>query len=272
MLVKPLYLEKSGQTNCSGEKYSMTLKRYQIVVITVGLILSVICLWPLAGYGIVTAGALFPFLFGICMMAYGGLREKIRTKKAGRVVDGIVLAVVLAGVLLFLMISGFMAWGIKEPVALDSQTVVVLGCKVNGNTPSLMLSRRLDAAYDLLKDHPGLNCVVSGGQGEDEIRTEASAMKEYLVNRGIAPERIYEESESLNTQQNLFNSKRVIEENALSRQVIVVTDFFHQFRGQFYARKSGLEATGVSCKTKLDLLPFYWVRESFAVTKALLGM
>ena len=247
------------------------MKRYQLILITIGILCSLVSLWPLAAYRIVTAGAIIPFLAGILMAVYGGMREKLRTTRAGVIADGIILGAAAAVVCVFLVLSALMLFGPKRPKELNDQTVIVLGCKVNGTTPSLMLSRRLDTAYELLEKAPELRCVVSGGQGPDEEVSEASVMKDYLVEKGIDSDRIYIEDQSFDTQQNLDNAKQVIQQNGLSEEVIVVTDFFHEYRGQLYAKNAGLSPSGVACKTKLDLLPFYWIRETAGVGLALLG-
>ena len=51
--------------------------------------------------------------------------------------------------------------------------MVVLGCKVNGEEPSLMLRRRLECAMEYLAENPQADCVVSGGMGDNESYTEA---------------------------------------------------------------------------------------------------
>lgn len=45
------------------------------------------------------------------------------------------------------------------------QAAIVLGAGVNGTTPSLALSTRIDAAAAYLKAHPDIPAVLSGGRG-----------------------------------------------------------------------------------------------------------
>ena len=65
--------------------------------------------------------------------------------------------------------------------------VIVLGCQVKGERPSLMLTGRMDAAIRYLQDHPDVLCVVSGGKGDGEMITEAECMFRYMTARGIRP-------------------------------------------------------------------------------------
>lgn len=57
--------------------------------------------------------------------------------------------VLLVVCILLLVLVGFMlhaAYGNAPPKQNAPQTVIVLGCQINGDQPSVMLKRRLDAA------------------------------------------------------------------------------------------------------------------------------
>lgn len=53
---------------------------------------------------------------------------------------------------------------------------------------------------------------MSGGQGSDETRAEALAMKEYAIEQGYSEELIITEEKSKNTLENMQFSKAVMEE------------------------------------------------------------
>ncbi|WRS26270.1 YdcF family protein [Oscillospiraceae bacterium MB08-C2-2] len=141
--------------------------------------------------------------------------------------------------------------------------VVVLGGKIRGDQPTLVLGRRLDKAAAYLLENPQLPCVVTGGQGADEEYTEASIMAAYLERAGVAPHRILQEDQSVNTQQNLAFAAALLPEGTQS--VVIVTDGFHQLRAGIYAKMAGLEGIALSSKTPWGLLPAYWVREWAAI-------
>ena len=65
------------------------------------------------------------------------------------------------------------------------ETVLVLGCRVKGSTPSKALEKRVDKAFTCLNQNPDAVAVLSGGQGRDEFLSEAQCMKNMLVQRGI---------------------------------------------------------------------------------------
>ncbi len=148
-------------------------------------------------------------------------------------------------------------------------TVVVLGCHVKGTKPSLMLKNRLDVAYEYLTAHPEVSCIVTGGQGFGEDITEAQAMMTYLTEKGIAPERILMEDKSTDTEENLRFAREILTREGLSEEILIVTNDFHQYRASLLAERLGLESYAVSCKTKRILMPTYWVREWFALVKAI---
>ena len=89
----------------------------------------------------------------------------------------------------------------------DTDVIIVLGAQVRENGPSVVLRYRLDTAADYLRDNPSTICIVSGGQGYNEPVSEAVAMRDYLVARGIDETRIRMESASKNTVENMEFSK-----------------------------------------------------------------
>jgi len=116
--------------------------------------------------------------------------------------------------------------------------VIILGCQVYGYTPSKELKSRLDRAIEFLNDYPETVCIVSGGQGPDETVQEAKVMKKYLVDHGIAENRIYEEDESSSSFENLTFSKKIIEENNLKNEkTVIITSEYHIPRSMIIAKR-----------------------------------
>lgn len=169
-----------------------------------------------------------------------------------------------------LFLFGWMLSKAIAPLDTSSRTVIVLGCQVQGQRPSKMLAQRLDSAYEYLLAHPDSPCVLSGGQGDNEELPEAVVMKQYLVEKGVSPERLFTETRSQSTSENLLFSSQVIRQERLSTQVVIVTNGFHQLRGQWFAEKNGLSPQGLSCHTSWNMLACYYVREILAVGKMLI--
>lgn len=143
-----------------------------------------------------------------------------------------VLAVLALGLAGFLVLLGLVLGGAHSQLVNQPQTVIVLGCRVHGDgTPSVLLRDRLDTALDYWQEHQDVTILVSGGQGPDEPEAEADAMAAYLEVRGVPRRRIWRETESHNTMQNLALSRALLEEKGQDVSgCLVVSNGFHLTR------------------------------------------
>lgn len=128
----------------------------------------------------------------------------------------------------------------------DADAVIVLGAAVHGDRVTWVLENRLNTAIAFLNAHENAICVVSGGQGAGESVTEASAMKKYMVERGVDEARVYMEEKATNTIENFRNSKAIIDgvlgKNA---RIAFVTTNFHVYRAGRVAKAQGVSAFGI---------------------------
>ncbi len=206
----------------------------------------------------VSGGICAAFIFRKRFMC---LFEKMWQTGIGKTAIIAIAGIFAAGIILAAVISVFMIKEINDKPKDGNTTLVVLGCQVRGDRPSLMLKRRLDTAYDFLTENSDVKVIVSGGKGSDEEISEALCMRNYLVERGISGERIFMEDKSTDTRENISFSKAVIEERGLPADITIVTDGYHQLRADIFAGREGLRAYNISSPTALWLLPTYWVRE-----------
>jgi len=146
------------------------------------------------------------------------------------------------------------------------QTIIVLGCRVKPDRPTVMLQNRINAAFEYLTENPDTVCIASGGQGSDEPMSEAECIRDALVALGIESERIILEDKSTSTYENLLNSSAIMEELGLGQTAVIVTSEFHQLRAKIIAQRLGLCTYSISSKTNISLLPTYWIREWFGVS------
>lgn len=150
----------------------------------------------------------------------------------------------------------------------DSATVVVLGCLVSpSGAPSRSLQSRIDKAAEYLQKHPEAVCIVSGGQGSVEPKSEAAVMARELEKQGIDPSRIFQEDQSTDTRENMAFSAELIAEKGLSREVAVVTDDYHEFRAGELAKQAGLTPYAVPAESIPELFPVNYGRELVSMTK-----
>jgi len=204
--------------------------------------------------------------------ARAAFARAMRSSAGKRALAVSALCCLLAVFILFGVFSAFML-GFAEfmPPAEDVSAVIVLGCKIDGDRPSLMLKRRLDAALGYLSDHPDAVAVLSGGYGEGLPLSEASVMRAYLVSRGTPPDRLILEERSSSTEENLRFSAELLAQRGISGPFAIATDGFHQLRAHIWAERWGLGRTGsLSSATPLYLFAYYYFREFMGLTRYVL--
>ncbi len=170
------------------------------------------------------------------------------------------------GVILFVILEGLIIHNMKKVPEDDCRYLLVLGCQIRGDHITKSLRKRLDTAYDYAKKNDSVTIIVSGGQGEGENLSEAQAMKNYLVERGIDEKRILMEDRSVNTDQNMRFSAAFIQNK--QDKVGIVTSNFHIFRARLLAKAKGLTNNcGIASPSDPILFINYMVRESIGITK-----
>ena len=169
--------------------------------------------------------------------------------------------------------------------------IIIHGAGLDGPRPTPLLAGRIDKALELWnKQHQHGKFVVSGGQGADEIVSEAQAMRDYLLEKGVSADAILMEDKSTTTWENLRYSLAVIRADRTSAAAddapaggsvtsndapadsefttAVVTSDFHVFRCAEYAHNLGIKADGIGSHTKGWYWPTAFIREFIAITKA----
>ncbi len=138
----------------------------------------------------------------------------------------------------------------------DKDYLLILGCYVNPDgTPGGVLKGRIDRAVEFRKmqaEQTGKNLVLvpSGGQGADEVISEAEAMKKYLIRRGVNEKDILTEDKSVNTRENIKFSDVLIRKRTKRAKVAFATTSYHVFRAGVIASDLGLHFEGVGAKTR----------------------
>ena len=243
----------------------------RIIIAAAGIVLAVWFVLPIITYGIINIGNMTGIaagtllaLYGIFAPAVNALISKLWKKGICRIFLSVIATVIAAVLLCSLVMSVNMAKAcLKKPS--ESDVVVVLGCKVIGEGPSLMLHERLLAAESYLKENENAICIVSGGQGSDERISEAEAMYRYLVRSGISEDRIILEDRSTTTKENMAFSYEIMKQKGLGNSIAVVTNEFHEYRAQYLAKQLGIQASAVPGKTHWWLFATYVVREWYAI-------
>lgn len=254
-----IYLDERGR----GKK---KLRMSSIFLAIIGLLCIAYCIGiSLAGFG-----TLFFLTWGvigiICILMAILLGNKRIMRAIPRAFKGIVMGIFCAGLVLFIAVEGLILSQYHADAAPGADYCIVLGAQLKQTGPSEVLRRRLDKAIEYLNANVDTKVIVSGGQGNNEPAAEAIGMKEYLVNAGIAQERIILEPLSGNTCENLTFSKKLLDSE--HARVVIVTNNFHVFRAVKIAEKQGYKnVEGLAASAVTGLLPNNLLREFVGVLK-----
>lgn len=232
-------------------------------ILGAGCILYCLSILFFTGYG--TNFFLIWGFAGVLFLLWARYESRLRNIMPGwfKKTAGIVIVL---GIAVFVMVEGMVLSGFFKKGKEGLDYIIVLGAQLKESGPSYVLQQRLDAAYNYLSENENTIVIVSGGQGSNEPDTEAQGMYDYLVGRGIAPERIIKEEQSQNTYENISFSGQFFDREETS--VGIVTSNFHVFRALQLARAAGYkEVCGIAARSHAGVLPNNMLREFFGIMK-----
>ncbi len=167
------------------------------------------------------------------------------------------------GFVLFIVVESIIIYDSHRD-ELQADKVIVLGAGLKGNQITTSLLYRLDTTITYYQQYPNTTIIVSGGQGTGETISEASAMYQYLISRGIPQDKIIQEDKSTSTYENFKFSSAFINSND---KVMIITNNFHMSRAKLIAKRLGIEAYGYSAPSHRPTLINFYIREFFAYIK-----
>lgn len=149
----------------------------------------------------------------------------------------------------------------------DFDYVIIHGAGLlQGSQISKLLKDRLDKAIEVYRKDPTPPVLIpSGGKGDDETRSEAAAMADYLLSQGIPEEKILIEDRSTTTLENLKFSKEIIDAQPGNKYTALVTSNYHVYRALRYCHKIGLNCTGIGSHVAFYYWPSALIREFVAI-------
>lgn len=251
----------------------MKTKKFGVIklaLFVLGLWILVLYSLPLLGR-ILNAGNIFGILLGALLIITSALFDRIvsivvilwRSK-----IWKIIISILCIFVIFFFSVFGITYKSIvdyAQYTATNETTVIVLGCKVDGDRPSLMLKWRCDVAAKYLLEHPDAVAILSGGQGSDENISEAECMYNLITEQGVSTDRLYVEDKSTSTNENIANSKKIIDDNNLSSDIAIATSDYHEKRASIIAKKNGLNASSIPAYGDKYSRTTFFTREVFGV-------
>lgn len=214
------------------------------------------------------------FLLGILAVWYCGLylRRWGKKSRTGKVCFRVFLAGLSLGAVCLVCIEAAIVFrGETDNSAIPVDAVIVLGAGVNGTVPSLSLQVRLEAALAYVQDKPDIPIIVSGSRGQGEDISEARCMADWLIGRGIEPERIWLEEQADNTQENIGYSLAMLAERGMdpAAAIAVVTSDYHLCRASMYMTGNMVPVAAALPVRYLPLTANYYIREAFGVAEAI---
>lgn len=228
---------------------------YLVSVIYAGFSLSWIWIWPVFGV----------FCFIRFIVLFRDIKGKTK-HKCPLVFRLLYRICFITGLVIFIYVESLVISGMKTQPEPDLPYMIVLGAGIRGNTPTRPLLLRMQCAAEYLEDNPDTIVIASGGQGPDENMSEAQCIYQYLVEKGIEPERILLEDQSRNTEENIRNSFRLIPKDA--SKVGILSNGFHIYRATRIAQLQGHDnVCGIPSRTLLPVGIHYTVREFFAIVE-----
>ncbi|MBQ7117317.1 MAG: YdcF family protein [Clostridia bacterium] len=158
----------------------------------------------------------------------------------------------------------------KGNAAGEKDYLLILGCRVKGSEAEETLRMRCEKAAEYLKEHTGTVAIGCGGiVHADQSISEAQAIEEILISKGIEKERIIREDKSTTTVENFKNAKKIIGNSKAS--LALLSSDFHLMRARLIAKKAGLICETVSAPSPENELIKNYIREFFALIIFIVG-
>lgn len=232
------------------------------ILIVIGAIIFLIYACPLVA-GILNLGNIFGMGVGAILILIGVFLEKLL--KLNKIIISAFLVVAIIGTALFSATMFSVINATKVTLEEQHGPLIVLGCKVRGEAPSLQLYKRAMAGVEYLNMHPDEVGILCGGQGSDEKISEAECIKRIMLENGIDESRLFLEDKSTSTEENIEFAKQIIEDNNLESNVNIATSDYHCYRARLIAEKYGLSAHSIPAFADKFSRPTFYTREVFGV-------
>lgn len=158
----------------------------------------------------------------------------------------IVLTLVVFGVSSVAILNGIVMLSAKrhfvtmEQAALGGyDCILVLGCGVRGDSPTVMLRERLDAGIALYEAGASDKILMSGDHGQESY-DEVNVMKAYAMEHGVPSEDIFMDHAGFSTYESMYRARDIF----CADRILIVTQGYHLYRAVFAARALDLDAEG----------------------------
>ena len=153
-----------------------------------------------------------------------------------RAAGWILRAAVILAAAVFLTFIGRITVGGLIRTAAPARNAIVLGLALENGRPANDLIARLDAAEAYARENPDAALILTGGNPDSAGRTEAAVMREILLERGIAEERMILEDQAETTRENFRNTARMVDPR---EPIVLISSDYHMDRAVQAAKRAG---------------------------------
>jgi uncharacterized SAM-binding protein YcdF (DUF218 family) len=156
-----------------------------------------------------------------------------------------------------------------------ADAIVIFGAAEYNGAPSPVYKARLDHALNLEMHGLAPLVITTGGRGGDPKFTEGAVGRDYLIQQGVAADKIIADTESETTYENALAVQRILRQHH-GRTCIAVSDGFHLYRVKVILRSLGITAyASPAPASPIEADPFqramHSLREMLSVTLWYLG-
>lgn len=131
---------------------------------------------------------------------------------------------------------------------LASDVAIVLGAGTANAQVSPVFKERLNHAAKLYTENKVNFIITTGGKGENQTSADSEVAIAYLIQRGIPADRIYTDTLSRYTHENIAEAQQIMTK-LKANKALLVSDPLHMKRAMFLAQKASLNCSSSPTQT-----------------------
>lgn len=190
--------------------------------------------------------------------------KRKRPKKHKRLLTTILMLILIFCCIFISTMISIWRYGKKDSKQ-QADVAIVLGASLSSDGVSPVFRERLNHGIWLYQNGYVDKIILTGGLGEGSYQSDAFVAGQYVKDQGVPEGAIILEEESKITQENLINSKKIMDDLGYST-AIIVSDPIHMKRSMLMAKDAGITAYSSPTPTSMyqsreSILPFL-ARES----------